>query len=260
MEEKIKQANPTLHRYLFTVTTFSKILAMILFIALPFLGFYLGMQYQQKLTVSTPVISRVQNNTISTFKTVPTTQPSLISASNETGKTHPINLSSIDSKNPNAAYWKAQVFAPSNYYATDDEMLDSYDSQGGMAPPRLILMKNHQVVFNEDYFKEISSGNNDCIMIWSTGGFSSIDEWTNNILNNNGSLSNKESLTIDNRIATIYLLSGNNNKIFVGFLPVSNTNGRVSYFFNTCNTNNKSNFIDIIKSIKFTGDLKLGAN
>jgi hypothetical protein len=33
---------------------------MILFIALPFLGFYLGMQYQQKITVSTPVVLEVQ--------------------------------------------------------------------------------------------------------------------------------------------------------------------------------------------------------
>ena len=63
MEEKIRQSNPTLHRYLFTVTTFSKILAMILFISLPFLGFYLGMQYQKQVVVSTPIASEVQKNT-----------------------------------------------------------------------------------------------------------------------------------------------------------------------------------------------------
>jgi hypothetical protein len=54
MEEKIKQVNPTLHRYLFTVTTFSKLLAMFLFILLPFIGFYLGIQYQKMVTVSVP--------------------------------------------------------------------------------------------------------------------------------------------------------------------------------------------------------------
>ena len=32
-----------------TVTTFSKTLALIMFIAFPFLGFYLGMQYQKGL-------------------------------------------------------------------------------------------------------------------------------------------------------------------------------------------------------------------
>lgn len=55
MEEKIKQINPELHRYLFTVTTFSKLLAMFLFILLPFVGFYLGMQYQQKITTSAQI-------------------------------------------------------------------------------------------------------------------------------------------------------------------------------------------------------------
>ena len=66
MEEKIKQANPILHRYLFTVTTFSKILAIIFFIVLPFLAFYLGMRYQEKLTLAIPVISEVQKITIPT--------------------------------------------------------------------------------------------------------------------------------------------------------------------------------------------------
>jgi hypothetical protein len=66
VEEKIKQSNPSLHRYLFTVTTFSKLLAIVLFIVLPFVGFYLGMKYQQKVTLTAPVVSDVQKNTIPT--------------------------------------------------------------------------------------------------------------------------------------------------------------------------------------------------
>jgi hypothetical protein len=71
MEEQIKQANPTLHRYLFTVTTFSKLLALSLFIILPFVGFYLGMQYQQKITVSAPVVSEVQKTATPTPTLIP---------------------------------------------------------------------------------------------------------------------------------------------------------------------------------------------
>ena len=48
--------------WLTTVTPFSKALAMIVFIILPFLGFYLGMQYQQKITVSVPEALEVQKN------------------------------------------------------------------------------------------------------------------------------------------------------------------------------------------------------
>lgn len=46
--------------WLTTVTPLSKLLAMILFLGLPFLGFYLGMQYQQRVTVITPTTSVVQ--------------------------------------------------------------------------------------------------------------------------------------------------------------------------------------------------------
>ena len=53
MENKLKEKHPKVHRYLFTVTTFSKLLAMFLFILLPFVGFYLGVEYQKKITVPT---------------------------------------------------------------------------------------------------------------------------------------------------------------------------------------------------------------
>jgi len=76
MEEKIEQSNSTLHKYLFTVTTFSKLLAMTLFIALPFLGFYLGMKYQQKVTVA-PIVSEVQRNPTAITKPTITTEVSI---------------------------------------------------------------------------------------------------------------------------------------------------------------------------------------
>ncbi len=49
MLEKFKLKHPQLHNHLFTVTTFSKILALSLFTILPFVGFYLGMNYQKKI-------------------------------------------------------------------------------------------------------------------------------------------------------------------------------------------------------------------
>lgn len=49
----IEQSKPKLPKSLTTVTTFSKILAMILFITLPFLGFYLGMRYNEGIQVKT---------------------------------------------------------------------------------------------------------------------------------------------------------------------------------------------------------------
>lgn len=42
-----------------TVTTLSKTLALILFIALPFIGFYLGMQYQKGLDVAIQTVDQI---------------------------------------------------------------------------------------------------------------------------------------------------------------------------------------------------------
>ena len=73
MEELIKQKNPTLHRYLFTVTTLSKLLAMFFFILFPFVGFYLGMMYQDKLNVTIPVVSKVSKTEV----LIPTINPTI---------------------------------------------------------------------------------------------------------------------------------------------------------------------------------------
>ncbi len=70
MEDEIKRLNPTLHKCLFTITTFSKILAIILFIVLPFVGFYLGMKYQQKITVVAPSVQGFKNIPTPTLTTL----------------------------------------------------------------------------------------------------------------------------------------------------------------------------------------------
>src|SRR3989339_1754513 len=44
----------TLPKSLTTVTSFSKILATVLFITLPFLGFYLGMEYEKTVIPNLP--------------------------------------------------------------------------------------------------------------------------------------------------------------------------------------------------------------
>ena len=59
-------------------------------------------------------------------------------------------------------------------------MLEDYNSQGGMAPPRLILMKNHQV-FNNNYHELMNNSANDCIVIFSTMSLNSINEWDGTI-------------------------------------------------------------------------------
>jgi hypothetical protein len=64
-----------LPQWLTTVTLFSKLLAMTLFIALPFAGFYLGMKYQEKTTVTNPIILDVQKTSVATPTPTSSTNP-----------------------------------------------------------------------------------------------------------------------------------------------------------------------------------------
>jgi len=169
-------------------------------------------------------------------------------------KNSPTVMNTINlSTGPNN-YFIAQITAPSDYFATDDSMMDDYNSQGGMASPRLILMKNHQV-FNNNYLKLMNNSANDCIVIFSTMSFSNINEWDGTITNFKGELKNQEILDVGSRKAPLYLRSMTNKSIYTAFLPIGDKS-RTSYYFYTCNTNNKTDFINVIKSIKFRGDIK----
>lgn len=154
-------------------------------------------------------------------------------------------------------YFRAQLIAPSDYFATDDSMIEDYSSQGGMAPPRLILMKNHQVFSNSYYRNITTNASNECIIIFSTMSMGShaLDAWNTNITQFNGQLTDKEVLAIGGRNAQIYKMVRKEGNIYVGLLEIGDKND-TSYYFHTCNTNNKTDFINVIKSMKFRGDIK----
>ena len=67
--------------------------------------------------------------------------------------TKSINMYPLGDNQPD--YFGFNITAPYSYFATSDEMLVSFDSQGGMAPPRLILMKGYQVMGEYDYQQQI---------------------------------------------------------------------------------------------------------
>ncbi len=214
-----------LPKYLTTVTPLSKYLALALFVFLPILTGYVAMKYQKALDT---VAMRPRALT-----------PWMI------------NLQAGSSDLP---YYTAQLKVPAGYYATDDDMLTSYKSQGGMAPPRLILMKNYQV--RADAFMEaIQRPDDDCVVVWSTQGFDGIDDWME-LTGLKGPLTQQQFLPTNERKAVSYRMSKTGGDIYVGFLPINNAQD-TTYFFHTCNTENKSDFISVIQSLKFRDDLQL---
>ncbi|HUD09865.1 MAG TPA: hypothetical protein VMR77_03650 [Patescibacteria group bacterium] len=146
MEEKIKIANPTLHRYLFTVTAFSKLLALSLFIILPFLGFYLGMQYQQKVTVATPVVSEVQKPPTPT----PTPSSTIGSTTNWKTYTNTTPVFSFTYPSNYAVDNRSKQFPPSTLFVEDMSKQVGYEG-GGNINPYFTISINPSTVSITDY-------------------------------------------------------------------------------------------------------------
>ena len=153
-------------------------------------------------------------------------------------------------------YFAFKITAPKEYLATTDQMLSSYLTQGGMAPPRLVLNKNQQIAGtdNGDFINKVWNYNaNDCVSIWTTGGLGSIQECLDLSSLEIGELSNKEITKAGKRDVDLYSLKLKNGNIYVAYMPIKN-NFSTSYFFRTCNQNNKEDLVNIIKSLKIRID------
>lgn len=153
-------------------------------------------------------------------------------------------------------YFAFKISAPKEYFASTDQMLGSYLTVGGMAPPRLVLSKSQQILGddNGDFLSKVWNHNqNDCISIWTTGGLSKVDEWLDLPSREIGELSEKENVKSGSRNADVYKLKLKNGNIYVAFMPIKN-DFSTSYFFRTCNENNKEDLINVIKSLKLRID------
>lgn len=153
-------------------------------------------------------------------------------------------------------YYAFKVMAPKSYVASTDQMLGSYLLVGGMAPPRLLLSKNQQVFVNDegDFLSKVWEYNpNDCISIWTTGGLETIEDWLDLPGLEIGKLNNREEIQVGSRKAEVYRLSRSDGNVYAGFMPIESEHG-ISYFFRTCNENNKEDFINVIKSLKLRSE------
>ncbi len=221
--------------FLISIAPFFK--SLIIFIIFPIISFILGMKFQLWFNQYNYQIDKEK-----TFFKI------LISPSINIRKKAIFNLHG----NPESEYSTFQITSPIDYFATDDEMLTSYDTQGGRAPPRIILVKGYQVS-GRDYLSEIRQSRNDCIVIWSTNGFDSVDDWNQN-LGFKGILNEIEQIAVGTRQVKLYKMKKNDGEIFEAFLSIGNEKKR-TYFFHTCNKNNQLDFIEVIQSIKFRDDL-----
>lgn len=148
------------------------------------------------------------------------------------------------------SYFTFQVKYPSEYLVTSDDMVTSYVSQGGMAPPRLIFTKDTQPLGEYTYW-DIWSSNGDCILVWSTSGWDSIEDFqTHGNASEPPQTISQEQVTIsgnyqaDKRIVKYSDRQSNNLEAFVQ-LPET-----VAYFFQTCNMNSEEDLEILLSNFK----------
>lgn len=155
-------------------------------------------------------------------------------------------------------YFKYLVFQikySSKYFVTSDNMLTNYKSQGGSAKPRLVLSTVAQPLGSVTYDDLLSQNDGSCIVIWSTIGFNSLNEWLeqNNITNPITVSAEKITIngyTFEKRIVSS---SARSQNIVVAYLSLPNN---ISYFFETNNTDSENDLVFILKNFNIRGDVE----
>lgn len=149
--------------------------------------------------------------------------------------------------------WRFGIQYPARYLVTSDDMLTSYGSQGGGAPPRLSLTVGIQPVEgNPSIFEVLRAGEQDCITIWSTLGFHSIADWETGSTLGLGSSSVVSSAS--QQLGSFSFLV--RDVTFPGSASVHRFEAFVqlpqnlSYFFLTCNAHSQTDLTTILASFR----------
>lgn len=205
-----------------TVTTFSKLLALGLFIVLPFLGFYLGYKFQKQTLQLRLQLLTVNSTWLG--------DPSL-------GKGNTF-----------------QIKYPSNYLVTNRDMYTYYKSQGGAGFPDLVLVKGEQFMnpykTEDQAFDDLFKAEKDCVLIYR-GLYGDIPGIANNEKSING------ITLVSDQEKNIGKFKASLRKINIARTQQVSTdaydayiklNNKHYYYFQTCNLNNKGDLITILEN------------
>ncbi len=188
--------------WLTTVTPFSKTLAMILFILLPFLGFYLGMKYQQQVTIPSSTVSEVQK------------VPSLTPTPRSTLQVSSASAGWLTFTSPRGDY---SINFPSNWtYSGPVAPIDNTDIYINMP-----LKQGYNEGGPYVWISKVTNKNNADFLTFITGGNQNIEKNVKITDNKIGIYNVKEVTGLPSKMASInvYFPLENNNYIDVAFTP-----------------------------------------
>ena len=149
--------------------------------------------------------------------------------------------------------WRFGIQYPARYLVTSDDMLTSYGSMGGSAPPRLSLTTGTQPVEgNVSIGDRLHVGDQDFITIWSTLGFHSVSEWERFGALGLGSSTVVSSAmqhlgAFDFLVREVTFAGGGSVHRFEAFLQLPQD---LSYYFLTCNAHSQTDLTTILASFR----------
>ncbi len=170
-----------------------------------------------------------------------------------------------------SAFQSFRIKFPSSYVVTSDDMIADYKSQGGMAPPRLILTKGAQPLKpsgpNGYDYASLFTDNKDCIMIHSTQGFKNIDDWEYTVypevipLAQGGSRLERNKVNVhSNNTIKVGDFDGIVREVSDEIYPrrieifVKMPDNSSSFFFHTCNMSTKEDLYKILEHFDIRGE------
>lgn len=154
-----------------------------------------------------------------------------------------VNASGVSTEDYASKYLAFQVKYSSKYFVTSDDMLTAYDSQGGSAMPRLVFTTGEQ------YLDINSDLGNHYIEIWSTIGYSTLDDWIINSNRSSYDIVSEDEMDrgdfVIEKYVVKYVDSNSNNMVAFISLPED-----VTYFFECGSGVSEENFDEILNSFE----------
>lgn len=150
-----------------------------------------------------------------------------------------VNASNVSTEDSTYPYLTFQVKYNSKYIVTSDDMLTAFDTQGGSAEPRLVFSLNKQ------YMDGSTDLGNNYIKIWSTTGYTSIDDW----IESSYSVASSDEINRGDFVIKKYEVkyedSDSNNMVAFVSLPED-----VTYFFECGSGVSEKDFNEILNSFE----------
>lgn len=185
-------------------------------------------------------------------------QPTPLVSNTQPSELITINYSSGMSQ-PEDDYLSYQIRFPSDYVAVSGDMMTYFRTQGGMAPPTLVLIKPteysnlYSTIASEGDLSESNliyeqETDNRCLKIWNTKGFISQDLWYDHVEIEDYTIDKEETKKLGRHTFEIRYITTEWSSPTVKKTAFLSLGEDVTYFFETCDEDKEDDFESVLEN------------